>query len=682
MRTGSGTCTRRDVRILAVVIRGAVSRLLLVATLLAVGLTLAPPVVPDAVAAAPELQITADARYDVRPDRARVHVTLDATITNTHRDAAGVRTYYDTGYLAVLPGSANFQATSPGATPTVSIRSQTRSYTLLTIKLGRRLYAGRHTPLQLQFDLPDKGGTALRDVRVGTSLVAFPVWAFATTDTPGGSVTVVFPPGYNVQQQVGGLPAPADGPGGSVVYTSGSLAKPLAFYAYFIADRPGAFTETRLAARVGTRDVPIAIRAWSDDRAWGTRIGSLVRRGLPALGAAIGLPYRGTGLVVQESVSRAIGGYAGIFDPVAATIQVAYYAGSFVVLHEAAHAWFNGRLAAERWILEGFASWYAAQAGVALKIPVSPPKLTADLRAAAIPLNDWPGVGRADEATEDYAYAATYELARVIASRAGTDGLRATWQAAAAGEQAYQPSHAGAAPELGASPPDWRHLLDLLEERTSATFGDLWTKWVVRVRDAPLLAERAKARAAYDSAVAEAGDWELPAGIRRAMSEWQFPGATTLILGARAVLQKRAEIASAAAAAGLTVPPTLRTAFEGSDRPDEAAAEADRELATIDMLVAAQAAGTGTTGMFAQIGLLDQAPEADMAAARSAFAGGNMAAAQAGAAAARSTWESADGRGRQRLLLAGAVVAGILLLLVAVATVVRRRRPQDGDGPP
>ena len=668
-------------RIRAAVIRGAAARLLPIAVLLALALSVVPPIVPSAAAAAPELQITADARYDVQPDKARVHLTLDATIRNTHHDTGGVRTYYDTAYLAVLPGTANFRATSPGAKPTVSVRSQTRSYTLLTLKLGRRLFAGRTTPLQLQFDLPDKGGTAIRDVRVGTSLVAFPVWAFATTDTPGGSVTVVFPAGYNVQQQVGDLPAPADGPGGSVVYTSGRLAKPLAFYAYFVADQPGAFTETRLSARVGTSDVPIAVRAWSDDAAWGTRTGALVRRGLPALGTAVGLPYQGTGLVVQESVSRTIGGYAGIFDPVAATIQVAYYAGPFVVLHEAAHAWFNGRLAADRWILEGFASWYAAQAAAALKIAVTPPALTADLRAAATPLNAWPGVGRADEATEDYAYAATYELARLIASRAGPAGLRAVWQAAASGEQPYQPLHAGAAPELGASPPDWRGLLDLLEERTSARYADLWAKWVVRSTDAPLLADRAAARAAYASVVAAAGDWELPAGIRRAMSAWQFSDATALIQGARAVLQKRAAIASAAEAAGLTVPPTLRTAFEGSDRPDEAASEADRELDTIDALVAAQKAGTGLSGILAQIGLLGRAPESDMAAARSAFADGDMAAAQARAETARATWVSADASGRQRLLIAGAIVAGILLL-AAVAIVMRRRRASRREESP
>ncbi len=52
---------------------------------------------------------TATALYDVLPARARVHITLDATITNTHRDTGTARTYFDTAYLAVLPGTANFR---------------------------------------------------------------------------------------------------------------------------------------------------------------------------------------------------------------------------------------------------------------------------------------------------------------------------------------------------------------------------------------------------------------------------------------------------------------------------------------------------------------------------------------------------------------------------------------------
>src|SRR5690242_21577593 len=37
---------------------------------------------------------------------------------------------------------------------------------------------------RLTFDLQDPGGVPTRDLRVGDSLVSFPVWAFATDGTP------------------------------------------------------------------------------------------------------------------------------------------------------------------------------------------------------------------------------------------------------------------------------------------------------------------------------------------------------------------------------------------------------------------------------------------------------------------------------------------------------------------
>ena len=60
-----------------------------------------------------------------------------------------------------------------------------------------------------------------------------------------------------------------------------------------------------------------------------------------------------TALTVQEAVTRSSGGYAALFDPGAARIEVAYDAKPFVVLHESAHAWFNGRLIADRWTAGG-----------------------------------------------------------------------------------------------------------------------------------------------------------------------------------------------------------------------------------------------------------------------------------------------------------------------------------------
>ncbi len=123
-------------------------------------------------------------------------------------------------------------------------------------------------------------------------------------------------------------------------------------------------------------------------------------------------------------------------------------------------------------------------------------ELTEELEAAAIPLNEWGPVGRETTAIEDYAYAASLLLAGLVADRAGDEALQAVWADAAAGVGAYQPPGpaggtagagrtAGAADGSGAAaaagepetvdgPPDWRGLLDLLDEHGRTTFDDLW----------------------------------------------------------------------------------------------------------------------------------------------------------------------------------------------------------------
>ena len=76
------------------------------------------------------------------------------------------------------------------------------------VDLGARLYSGKSANYRLAFDIVDAGGAATRDVRIGSSLVSFPVWAFATDSTPGSTVRVVFPTGYEVQVESGSIPDP------------------------------------------------------------------------------------------------------------------------------------------------------------------------------------------------------------------------------------------------------------------------------------------------------------------------------------------------------------------------------------------------------------------------------------------------------------------------------------------
>ncbi len=620
----------------------------------------------SALAATPELTMVTAARYEVDPDEARIHVTVDITAVNHKKDTATRRYFFDKGSLAVLPGTSGLRVSADGLHPTVKLSKRTADYDLLAIGFGTKLMAGKSLDLRLEFDLKDAGGDAERDVRIGQSLATFPVWAFGTDDTPGSTVELVLPSDYHVEFAVGSIPGPTTVER-TIVFRTGPLRRPLEFFAYVVADREGAYATTPLTITVGGDPVAVAIRAWSDDKSFAARVGDLFGRGLPVLGEAIGLDYpRRVTLTVQESVSRTLGGYAGLFDPATGRIQVDYAAGPFVILHEAAHVWFNGSLLGDRWADEAFASHYASVVASDLELADAPQPLTPELEAARIPLNAWGAIGESDAATDDYAYAAALELADAIAARAGDSGLRAVWTAAADRESAYQPRVAASEPERVDAAPDWRGLLDLLETKTGQRFDDLWRTWVVRPAEADVLADRATARADYDRVSAKAADWELPRAIRSALTTWQFAQASGLLAQADEVLTLRADIEAASTDAGLTPPDSLEIAFEGDRGLPAAHAEADAELAAIDAVGAAAATEPAEAGPLEMLGLLGSEPDGDMAAARAAFADGDLVAAVDHADSARAVWTSAGDVGGRRALsiLGAALLVGLAIFLV------------------
>ena len=629
------------------------------------------PLAPAVVAAAtPDLTLVTNATYVADPASAKVAIAVDIVATNHKSDTQSFRYYFDNAYLAVLPNTSGFALTAAGASPSVSVARKTSAYTLLHLVFGTRVYAGKSLRLQLTFALPDRGGSPTRDVRVGQALIQFPVWAFASDSTPGSRVTVVIPGGYTVQLSAGQLNGPTTGAGGTQVLTSAALSDPLSFFAYVTADRPGGYSTSTFTTTVAGRPAPVEVDAWPDDTAWGSRISDVFRRGLPAIGQAVGLPYPGTDpIVVRESVSRTLGGYAGIFDPAARRIDVDYAASPFVMLHEASHIWFNGSLLADRWANEAFATYYGGLAAKAIGVGGGPDALTPALLAAKIPLNAWGAVGQESATVESYAYAASAELATKIADRAGAAGLQAVWTAANDHEAAYQPP--GGPVERADGPPDWRGLLDLLEERTGRSFDDLWSAYVIRPSDAPLLAQRTAARSDYVALLTRAADWRLPAPIRAALRAWQFDPAVGLMAQAGQVLDERAAIAAAASATGLTPPTTLRTAFESDAGFTAASAEARAELRAIGVIRDAAAARPAAGDPIVALGLVGSDPDAEMAAASGAFASGDLSAAATQAEAAQAAWQGARDAGLRRAFALGGI---ILLLLAMVALLVVRLR--------
>jgi hypothetical protein len=635
-----------------------------------------PGSVPRSVrAAAPDLTIVADARYDVQPAQQRVRVTLDLTLSNRLRDTTTKRYFFDHAFLAVLPGATGYQASWGGSgRPTVSVARRTPSYTLLRLNLAQDLGSGKSARYRLRFDVRDPGGKPTRDLRIGDMLVSFPVWAFASDNTPGSSVTVVFPKGYQVAVEAGRIAAPTTLSDGRTIFRTGPLAAPLDFFAYLVGDRPGAYRDTTITPTVVGRDVAVTVRAWSDDRPWGQRVRRLLTTGLPALGQHIGLewPDYDKPLVVSEAVSRSTGGYAGIFDPAAGAVAIAYYADEFVVLHEAAHTWFNGSLLADRWSNEAFASYYASLAAGDLKVKVTTDKLTAALQKSRIPLNEWSAVGTLGVAQEDYAYAAGLALARAIAKRAGEGGLRQVWADAADRISAYQP--AGGGEEVVGGPVDWRALLDLLEERTGVAYDDLWRTWVARPSDIALLDARAAARDRYREFASSVRDWHVPLSIRDAMRAWRFGEGTRLMDAATAVLDLRTRVEAAAAAAGLAAPSALREAFEDDDGFDDAIAEGGAELQAIEHYTAAAAHRPAETTPLMQLGLIGRTPDADLATAREAFARGDLAASAEASDEAAASWVDAEPSGQGRVFSIASIVVALLFLLALVIAGFRRGR--------
>jgi hypothetical protein len=678
------------------------------AAILAIGL-LAPVagIAPaPAFAASTDLTLVTDAVYTVETDAGRVAVAVTINAANHTKETRTRRFYFDHAYLAVQPGATDVRlAGSSKARARVARRTATS--TLLRLDFGARIYSGKHATYRLTFDLPGTGPDASPQVRVGAGLITIPVWAFASNGASGSTVAVRFPAGWDVTVESGELARRPAAGGSGTVLASGPLDHPLTFFAFVTAQRPAAHTERTVTLPVGGQQVELRLQGWADDPEWMARIESLYGRALPVLREDIGLPWPIEQLTVVETVNRDQDAYASLFDPAQARVEIAYWADHGVIVHQVAHGWFNSSLLAERWANEGFATYYALHAAQALDEAADAPVMTEEAEAARVPLNAWPGSTGLRTPTDAYGYAASAQLADELARRVGPRVLREVWADAAARVGAYQPdggarrstastpggaagalavsgqggrvvtaattTTAPAEPEHVDGPPDWRGLLDLLEERSGQDLTALWRDVVVTPDQAPLLDARAEARAVYARTLALAGDWTLPRDVRDAMRAWDFPTAQARMADARTVLASRNALDEIAAQKGIPRPGSMQDLFEAGDLAGASArAEAERNaILTVDQ---AERSRSTVHDPLTSLGMLGEHPERDLAEARAALAAGDLDTALAAAERAYRAWTAASEEGRRRALFGLAVLATLLVLLSATASTMRRMR--------
>ncbi len=613
----------------------------------------------------------------------RVHVLASITATSHTIDADGRHYYYDRLQLTLPQGSTSFSATSAGQPLAFAVLSAPPSGVVVAVLLGQRLYSGERASFDVTFDLVDSGGSTDRDLRFGRNLLSFPVSAFGSPGTPGSSVTVVFPSSFTVQEEFGGLTRTASG-SGEIVFTSGAIDDATTLNAWFTAVKPVPASDFSVRS-ITVGPLEVTLRYWADDPGWADQVERVLRAGYPVLRDLIGLgdPI-GTTLTVEEASTQQLGGFSGAFDQTNRQVQISYFADPFVIVHEAAHMWFNDDLSPDRWVNEGFASYYAQQTIDKLGLIGHAPVLTDRLRKAAVPINDWASAGQPSSATDGYLYGASLDVARQIAAVAGQDGLRAVWVAARSGRAAYQPTSGPRDEFLGHGGSDWRRLLDLLEQTTGRSFVPIWRGWVVDASQTGLLLQRSATLDAYAAAQTAAGSWNLPPEVRRSLDNWEFDQATASIAQSRVILNQREQIAAEAAGEGIAPPATLERAFETAGII-AASSEATTELVVLNELTSARQAsiqGEGE-GVARSVGLIGTDPEANLEAARAAFSKGDLARAQSLAAAARSSWEGASTSGQVRVIGAMCVLAGVVMLLLLFVWTRRGRSrpgPRASDG--
>ena len=221
---------------------------------------------------------------------------------------------------------------------------------------------------------------------------------------------MVFPAGFDVD--VAGRRHPGRRPRTATARSSsgrGRLANPLTFFAFLVADRPGAYAERRRPRRSAASRSTLTIRAWTDDLAWAKRVGGARRAGpagprradRPALAARRRARRPGGGQPLDGRLCRPVrpAERPGRGRLLRRRLRGPARGGARLVQRQPA-----GRPVGERGVRLVLRPRGGRRRSV--KVKADGDELTAGARKRRIPLNAWGPVGRADKATEDYAYAA------------------------------------------------------------------------------------------------------------------------------------------------------------------------------------------------------------------------------------------------------------------------------------
>jgi hypothetical protein len=643
-----------------------------------------------------DLGIEADATYELNSAESRLEVRIAFLITNqkpSTRSGYVTTRYYFDRFAVLLPDEATDVVVSDGAGHILDaidayeeLDDEGTEGRVLTITLPRRIFHRGEQAIVVSFHLPGGEPRSESMVRANPAYAAFAAWAWGDPDL--SSVTIRIPKGFEADY-AGDRLRTIDEAGFNVWYEE-SVDDPDDWGVFFTAR-----DDTALVDETITVDgLTVTVRSWPGDPTWAERVADVVRGGLPALQSSVGLDFGDqTTLAVLEALDPSLLGYAGWYLTDEDVIELSEDLDDHVIIHEIAHLWFNEDLFTERWINEGLAEEFAAEAVAAIGAEADPgygevSRPIANL-SIAVPLNRWelpltaPSEDDAVWRREDYGYDASFWLVRTLRAEVGAEALQAVLAAAAGDLTAYQD---GTDPETVDPTDGWWRFLDLVEQLAGSEEAEgLFREFVVSTEDLILLDQRRAAREAYAALLAADTDWETPWAVRESMGEWRFPVAEDHIATAMDVIALRDQVADTAARLDLVPPEALETAYEGAAEAadlDTAAALGAEQWQSVTAVASAREAVDAPRGFFAGIGLIGEDPETEFQEAAEAFEDGHHDAAGAEAAEVVALIAAADDVGTGRVLWASGGLATLAGAIAAAWVLARRSRGRSPEPEP
>lgn len=631
-----------------------------------------------------DLDTSAIYHYRVNAEDNRVEVSAEVSVTATKPNRStsrGTTSYYFTGFYLRVPAEAkDLVVAQDGVELDLEVLEEDDWYRDLDIVFRRNIFYRQTATLDVTYWVD---GSQLRDdgfVRVNEAFVSFDVWADLGIES---STFYVHVPesfdhdhsrsdfshlrlGSDEGRSIGEVPE-----GVRVLKAKFDLEDDDWFWNQLVFTNDDALVRTDVDA--GGHSV--VIESWPNDTEWATFVSETVEEGLPVLIDLVGVPWPVEGdLTISESNIPYYSGYAGWYSTDDNVIELGDELDGQTLLHEISHAWFNRDLFGERWITEGLAEVYAAEAGrtIGLDDADAPKASLVDSEAKALSL--WRNSFSNSAELEQWSYGASWKVTDEIASEVGFDALRSVLIARSEGGLAYL-GEGDAEVVDSVDPKGWESYIDLLEEVGQADdLEDLFTDWVAWGPMTDQLQERSETREVYDNFVERSGEWAAPVVVRVAMADWNFEEAEEVMGLASAVLDVRDETAELLGDDGYALPDDVEVAYEAVDADFDAVQVLAND--TYDAAAAVLAAADvvyAEPPLFTKIGLIGTDPEIELDAAIGALADGDLELANSESAEAESMVEDAEAIGKKRAAIAGGI-AGFVLLLVFVLLWRRRRR--------